>query len=315
MAPLPTVRAHCLEDQHANGWLIDQLWARTGVGIIGGAPKCCKSWLGLDLAVSVASNSRCLDRFDVHRSGTVIIYLAEDANHIVRSRLEGIARHRRLRLENLAIEAVQVPSLRLDTAQDQTRLRETIEEKKPVLLLLDPFVRLHRSNENDVGEVSAILAHLRELQRACDTAVVVVHHARKNGTQGAPGQALRGSGDFHAWGDSNLYLKRHRDRLILTVEHRAAPAPEPFLLALAGDEDATHLALAPEPASEAIDDPVDLKILNALRRAGRPTSRSELRGLLRLRNQTLGDALRRLEQQHRIDLTDGGYSVVPDSHS
>ncbi len=265
--------------------------------------------------VSVASNSACLDRFEVRRGGNVLIYLAEDANHIVRSRLEGIARHRELRLEDLPIEAVQVPSLRLDTAQDQTRLRKTIEDKKPVLLLLDRFVRLHRSNENDVGEVSAILAYLRELQRACDTAVVVVHHARKNGTQGAPGQALRGSGDFHAWGDSNLYLKRHRDRLILTVEHRAAPAPEPFLLALAGAEDATHLALAPEPASAPLEEPLDLKILDTLRSAGQPTTRSDLRRLLRLRNQTLGDALRRLEQQHRIDLTDAGYSVVPNSQS
>ena len=36
------------------------------------------------------------------------------------------------------------------------------------------------------------------------------------------GQALRGSSEFHAWGDSNLYLRRHGDQLALAVEHRAA---------------------------------------------------------------------------------------------
>jgi hypothetical protein len=33
------------------------------------------------------------------------------------------------------------------------------------------------------------------------------------------GQALRGSSEFHAWGDSNLYLRRDGDDLMLTVEH------------------------------------------------------------------------------------------------
>jgi hypothetical protein len=37
------------------------------------------------------------------------------------------------------------------------------------------------------------------------------------------GQALRGSSEFQAWGDSNLYLRRDsNDRIVLTVEHRAA---------------------------------------------------------------------------------------------
>ena len=36
-------------------WLIDSLWARSGVGIIGGAPKCCKTWLYM--AISVASGT------------------------------------------------------------------------------------------------------------------------------------------------------------------------------------------------------------------------------------------------------------------
>ncbi|WP_410336774.1 AAA family ATPase, partial [Longimonas sp.] len=36
-------------------WLIDELWAQQAVGILGGEPKCCKSFLALDMAVSVAS--------------------------------------------------------------------------------------------------------------------------------------------------------------------------------------------------------------------------------------------------------------------
>ena len=52
---LPVCRANELEIQPLEKlWLIESLWARGAVGIIGGAPKCCKSWLALDMALSVA---------------------------------------------------------------------------------------------------------------------------------------------------------------------------------------------------------------------------------------------------------------------
>ena len=49
---------------------------------------------------------------------------------------------------------------------------------------------------------------------------------------------LRGSSEFHAWGDSNLYLRRNRDLresgdITLTIEHRAAPAMPSVTLELA----------------------------------------------------------------------------------
>jgi len=76
---LPVMRAAELDEPDAaRRWLIDTLWARAGVGIIGGAPKCCKSWLGLDLAVSVASGTPCLDTFPVAEPGGALVYMAEE---------------------------------------------------------------------------------------------------------------------------------------------------------------------------------------------------------------------------------------------
>jgi hypothetical protein len=33
------------------------------------------------------------------------------------------------------------------------------------------------------------------------------------------------TGDLRAWGDSNLYLRRRDRQIMLTIEHRSAPAP------------------------------------------------------------------------------------------
>ena len=95
---LPVVRASELEEPcPERRWLVDTLWARAGVGIIGGAAKTFKSWLGLDLALSVASDSPCLDVFDVHDPGPALIYMAEDDAPTVKARLSGLCRHRGLK--------------------------------------------------------------------------------------------------------------------------------------------------------------------------------------------------------------------------
>ena len=49
-------------------WLVEGLWSDQAVGILGGEPKCCKSFLALDLAVSVASGADCLRQFKVRQT-------------------------------------------------------------------------------------------------------------------------------------------------------------------------------------------------------------------------------------------------------
>src|SRR3978361_1231909 len=242
----PAWRLTDCPDQHRG--LVEELWSEEAVGIIGGEPKCCKSFLALDLAVAVAAGIPCLRRFAVSRPGRVLLYPAEDALHIVRRRLEGICAAGGVGLIELDVQVITAPSLRLDLEVDRRRLEETVARLKPRLLVLDPFVRLHRIDENVSGEVAPLLAFLRELQRRHAVAVAVVHHARKGAGTARAGQALRGSSEFHAWGDSNLYLRRDSDdRIILTAEHRAAAAMPSLTLKLAHHDNA--LALQPIEAN------------------------------------------------------------------
>ena len=75
-------------------WMIERLWAAQAVGLIGGSPKCCKSWLALEMALSVASGRPCLGTFVPGQTGPVLLYAAEDAPQQVRLRLEGLAQTR-----------------------------------------------------------------------------------------------------------------------------------------------------------------------------------------------------------------------------
>ena len=279
-------------------------------------PKCGKTWLALDLAVAVASGTAALGRFPVAQPGPVLLYGAEDAPAHLRARLAAIVTARGLGLGDLDLGLIVAPTLRLDAARDRARLRATLDRYHPRLLLLDPLVRLHRIDENSAGEISALLGELRTLQREYRLALVLVHHLRKHaGARGADGQALRGSGDLHAWGDSNLYLRRRDRQLILSIEHRAAPAPPPCLLELATDP-APHLRVVdPESADpQAAADLAD-QIVTTLAAALGPLSREDLRAALRTRNATLGDALIRLRAEGRIERCDRGFRLRPTAPS
>jgi hypothetical protein len=295
-------------------WLIDGLWTAEAVGIVGGEPKCCKSFLALDMAVAVASGAPCLRRFRPAQTGRVLLFAAEDALHVVRTRLDGIARAAGVRLAALDIQVITAPTVRLDLADNARRLADTISALRPVLLVLDPFVRLHRIDENASADVAPLLALLRDLQRRFHLAVVVVHHARKGAARVRDGQALRGSSEFHAWGDSNLYLRRHGDQLTLSVEHRAAPSRAGIPLALREAADALALEVldsaAPATTTPAAPlSPAD-KIEHALAQANAPVPLADLRRSCRMRMSSLCDTLAALTRAGRVRKTPAGYQLA-----
>lgn len=310
---LPIVRAAELEvEPEQQRWLIEGLWARSAIGLIGGAPKCCKTWFGLDMAVSVATGTKALGHFPVSICGPALIYLAEDGLPQVRSRLEALCKHRGIGIAQLDLHVITSPVLRLDLGADQERLAAAVERIQPRLLLLDPLVRLHRLDENSAAEISGLLGYIRDLQRRFDVAVVLVHHASKK-QRSQPGQALRGSSDLHAIGDCNAYLARHGDHILLTIEHRAARSPEPFLLDLVADDrgNATHLRVRGEAARADRGQQPDLQqqVLDLLAQAGQPLTRTALRARLAVNNQRLGEVLEQLERDRRLARTDQGWSI------
>ncbi len=286
-------------------WLIDELWADEAVGVIGGAPKCCKTYLALEMALAVASGRPCLGRFPVPRPGPVLLFAAEDSPLQVRARLLGLALARGVDFTTLPVFLILAQQLRLDSDQDMARLAAAIEKHQPRLLILDPFVRLHRLDENSAMEVSALLADLRALQRRLHLAVLLVHHTRKANGEASGGQALRGSSDLHAWGDSNLYLGRSQDKLRLVVEHRAARAPQPITLALAGDH-APYLdilATGPEPQPPGLA----AQVRALLGRSPGPMTQHQLRCALKVRNQSLTAVLQELFAENKISRYNGGW--------
>ncbi|MCP4624507.1 MAG: AAA family ATPase, partial [bacterium] len=289
---------------------IRSLWSRCAVGIIGGAPKCCKSWLGLDMAVSVASGTPCLGRYPVEQAGPTLVFLAEDAIAAVRARIEALCTQRKIDIDRLDLHVITASTLRLDLTDDQARLKNTLADLRPRLLVLDPLVRLHRLDENSAADISKLLGFIREMQRTFDTAIVLVHHASKK-HRAQPGQSLRGSSDLHAFGDSNAYLARRKDRITLTLEHRSAKSINPFEMELVSRADGagTHLEIL-TPPGKTENASLAERVLVLLKNSKKPMPRTAIRKHLRVNNQRLGETLVKLEKQRFILRTPKGWAPL-----
>lgn len=311
MKTLPFQRASQLSTAGAQiQWLVEGLWSDQAVGILGGEPKCCKSFLALDVAVSVASGASCLRQFPVRRTGKVLLFPAEDSLAVVRQRLEGIAAAANVSFQSLPVEVITAPSLRLDTPADRDRLSNTVENLRPILLILDPMIRLHRVDENDATQIAGLLSFLRELQRKFQLAVLLVHHARKDSNGSRPGQALRGSSELHGWGDSNLYMRRRGQQLTLSTEHRAAPSQDHIPLQLSQSGTALALSVLDRSAAEPEPEPAPIeRVRQTLAKLQEPAPVRLLRELCGIRTAAVSSALRELSARGEVIRNASGYQL------
>ena len=313
MTMLPYLKATELEDKAREAsWLIDGLWSEEAVGILGGEPKCCKSFLSLDMAVAISSGQPCLGRYRVANPGSVLLYAAEDSPRIVKNRLIGVAAARGVSLAACDIQVITSERLRLDQQSDIDALNETVAALRPRLLILDPFVRLHRIDENSSSEVAVILGNLRQMQKRYKTSILVVHHAKKSGGGMRAGQALRGSSEFHAWGDSNLYMRRSAsNQLSLSIEHRAAASQPGIPIALV--EAGERLALEVQDAGEVVSlvklTPAD-RIKQTLNGQPSPMSLSAIRDACGIRMATLCEVIKEQLEAGYVTRTEQGYSLA-----
>lgn len=175
----------------------------------------------------------------------MLIFLAEDSESAIRRRIDAIAKHRGLNLDKIPLYVFSDDRrLRIDDPEDLKDLRCVLKELQPKLLLLDPFIRIGRVDENSSKEVSEILDHIRDLQREFDMSVILTHHYRKvpDSNRASTANDLRGSGDLYAWVDSMILISKWKEegeetyRLEASAEHREAESPEKFGLVRVKDE-------------------------------------------------------------------------------
>lgn len=195
------------EPEELVDWLIDGLLPAGGFSVLAGKPKAGKSTLARNLALAVAQGGSLLGRLT--QRGPVVYLALEEKRSEVRKHFQAMGATGE---EEIYIYASTAP------ADAIKQIRAVAEERKPVLVIIDPLFRLARvKDSNDYAQVTQALEPLLSLARETGAHVLCVHHASKGERQ--DGDSILGSTAIFAAVDSALIMKRSdRYRTIKSIQ-------------------------------------------------------------------------------------------------
>lgn len=204
-------------------WLIPDMLPAEGTTILYGPPGSWKSFIALDIALTLASG---IARYGApERPPVPVVYVAAEG-------ARGIVRLRRPAWRIAHGITGPLPFFAVDTApliarpQDVIDLLKAIEMRKiaPKLLVLDTVARMMAGkNENDARDAGEFIEAMDMLKRALGCSVLAIHHTGKDDARGA-----RGSNAFLGGVDTMLEVKAHKDTKALALHvRRQKDADEP----------------------------------------------------------------------------------------
>lgn len=266
-------------------FLIDNVLIEGTITLLGSYAGKGKTLLALSLMRSVVDGFPWLGRYDVNRSGPVLLINEESPDSVLKTYTAKIP-------NDVPFYCLHFEEVRIDRDQDRAALEEVVRVLEPVLLVIDSLIRVHGHEEDSSVEMAQVIRYLRKFSNR-GTNVLLLHHHRK-GT-GPLETRARGSSDIPAGVDLELSLYEQRDRLILqSVKSRFKPF-EPIILEIFDDDGVPDFRLAKsvrDAAREAIGEalngePLDFaEIQEVVEDAGVVIGRDKLRSLLKAMNGT-----------------------------
>jgi AAA domain/RepB DNA-primase N-terminal domain len=209
------------DKQHeAISWLVADLWGEGEVGFISGHPKTYKSWIALDLAVSVATGTRFLHSFQAKRH-SVLLVQEEDPKPILQDRLtkvaaaKGLIWGRQVDDTNFTMRYELPDNLHIISNQGFTITEEWLEmlerwviDRDVRMVILDPLMMIAGAGFDEFKAfdfMEKVLKPLKRFRARTHAAIVVVHHHLKGGTTGGA-RDMYGSVALWAWEEAAMHL-------------------------------------------------------------------------------------------------------------
>jgi hypothetical protein len=198
-------------------FLVDSLMVEQAITAIAGQPKVGKTWIVLELAVSIVNGRPAFGRFRVSKAGPVIVVLEESGREALHRRLDALTRGRAI--ERSALDKLHFAAnrrVRLDDKHWQHEITAACLELGAVALFIDPLARMKEAgrDENEQRSMAPVIEFLRDLRDQTGTAPAFVHHLVKAGV------TMRGSGDLESVWETRIGVTRSGLKFTLSAEHR-----------------------------------------------------------------------------------------------
>jgi hypothetical protein len=198
--------------------LVKGLLDSTALALVIGEAGCGKTFLVLDLALSIAAGRDWFDRRV--RLGRAV-YLAAEAGQSIRNRVAGWARERWANGPYIDFAAVVSPvDLCHLNMGHVDKLVEAIGEA--ALVVVDTVSRaLAGGNENGPEDMGAFVTALDQLRARLGCTIIAVHHVGKDASRGGRGHSL-----LHCAVDTEIAVERRDEYVSVATVTKQRDGPD-----------------------------------------------------------------------------------------
>lgn len=174
-------------------WLVNDWLPDKSITFLISPPESYKTWILLDLAVSVAAGVPFLGQYEVAQQGPTLIIQQEDSHSGLTDRLALIVEQKLGLNANLEGDTWQVPSmpdipiyvhpsrmLRFDNKKVIEELERQIEVLKPKVIMIDPLYSTTVSTDNYMSNLANQMMVLKTWRDKYGCSFVIAHHSKKN---------------------------------------------------------------------------------------------------------------------------------------
>lgn len=174
-------------------WLVNDWLPDKSITFLISPPESYKTWILLDLAVSVAAGVPFLGQYEVLQTGPTLIIQQEDSHSGLTDRLALIVEQKMGAVAKIDGDTWQVPSmpdipiyvhpsrmLRFDNKKVIEELEKQIEIIKPKVILIDPLYSTTASTDNYMSDLANQMMVLKTWRDKYGCSFVIAHHSKKN---------------------------------------------------------------------------------------------------------------------------------------
>ena len=176
-----------------DSWLVNKWLPDKSITFLISPPESYKTWILLDLAVSVATGTLFLDQYEVLETGPTLIIQQEDSHSGLTDRLALIVEQKLNKTANIDGDTWQVPlipdipiyihpsrMLRFDNKKVIEELEKQLAVIKPKVVLIDPLYSTTKTTDNYMSDLANQMMVLKTWRDKYGCSFVIAHHSKKN---------------------------------------------------------------------------------------------------------------------------------------
>ena len=174
-------------------WLVDEWLPDASITFLVSPPESYKTWMLLDLAVSLSAGVPFLGRYRVNSPGPTLIIQQEDSHSGLTDRLALIAEQKLGALPKLDGDTWSIPSmpdipiyvhpdrqLRFGNKQVIAEMEKQIDQIRPKVVMIDPLYSTTDSTDNYMADLANRMMVLKTWRDKYGCSFIIAHHSKKN---------------------------------------------------------------------------------------------------------------------------------------